>query len=234
MGHNSSDTTRCIHFTGLVVLWRNSSFVIVLIPRIICSSWLQETVSVGNTKPGSLAIINGSWSLLWRKNCSFIFTAVTRKMVKKGNLYFLIVSSFPMMIQCYFGQVPCRLCSAAQSWHPRAAVFSPPEVLSPCSEMPQTALKGMDGVNSGLALARSVGKKVMKVRKGRLRYIGRTTVSSMYPTYKPSSSVKRSKIVVCFGAMFFLPMGWNAQWSEFAGVLFLSLLGDEHSWKFAM
>lgn len=62
------------------------------------------------------------------------------------------------------------------------------------------ALKGRDSVTSGLALARSGGKKVVKVREGSLRYVDRARDSSMYPTCKPSGSVKRSKIVVCFGA----------------------------------
>jgi len=49
---------------------------------------------------------------------------------------------------------------AAYSSHHRAAAFSPPDIRSACPAVPRMALKAMDGVTSGLALARrGRGKK---------------------------------------------------------------------------
>jgi len=95
-------------------------------------------------------------------------------------------------MQTLFGSLllPPQSCCLQPSWHP----FS----------LPSSAPNGIEG--NGWCYfwtgpcKKGEGEKVVKVRKRSLRSIDRTRVSSMYPSYKPSSSVQRSKTVWCFGA----------------------------------
>lgn len=156
-----TDTTRGTYFTRLVLLWRNSIFVITLAHRIICSCGLRRMWQWGIESQVPLAAIN--CSLLWRKDCSLKFTADTGKMKEKGNLYSLICSPLLLLIQWDFGQVPwgllCGLflapqgCHIQPSWHHSYTAVS------------WMALEGMGGFIAGMALAGSGGRMV-KVKKG--------------------------------------------------------------------
>lgn len=141
-----------------------------------------------------LPAINGSSSLLWRKDCSLIFRADTGKMEKKGSLYFLIVSSFLLVNQrVALGR---SHTDSVLQLTPGTAELLPSALLTsfqPAQKPPQMALGG----TSGLALARS-GEKVVEMRKGNLRSIDRSWASSAYPAYKPSSWVKSTEIQVCW------------------------------------
>lgn len=147
-----------------------------------------------------LAAINCSWSLLWRKDFSLIFTADTGKMVEKGNSYFLIVSPFLLMIQSITVDRSMQTLFCSSLLAPQSCCLQP---AGQPSTLPRNAPNGTEGKGqcySWTGPCKKWGKKAVKVRKGSLGYVDRARDSSMYPTCKPSSSVKRSKIVVCFGA----------------------------------
>lgn len=84
--------------------------------------FLPAAGECGSGEHKALSAINCSRSLLGRKDCCLTLTADVGRMVKKGNL---IVFSLVLMVQ---GVI--LVCSAARSWHCRAAAFSPPDILS--------------------------------------------------------------------------------------------------------
>lgn len=149
IGHNSSDTTRCICFSGLVLLWRNGSFVIILILAFICSCRLQKNVAVGNTKPGSPCC-----------NKLFMITAVEEGLFphiyhrhrKDGGERQFIHWFAPHF--CWWFTVTLGRshgdCSVVCSWCIIAAASGLPAILSVCPAVLPMALKGMGGVTSGM------------------------------------------------------------------------------------
>lgn len=163
------------------------------------SPQLQENVAIGNTKWGS-PFCNKLFRITAMEEglLPHIYSRCRKDSKGRNFIVFplvLMVQSVSLVrshadcaLQLTLGfakLLPSALLTSLQpSWHP----FS-------MAEMTQMEQKGRDGGTSDLAFARN-GKKLVKMRKGSLRYMDRTRVSPSTQNYiSQFSEVKQNSRV---------------------------------------
>lgn len=128
-------------FSGLVWLWKNRDLWSFKFPELFVPPSCRRMWQWGTQREIPLSALNSSRSLLWRKDCSLTADEGTIHLQQmwegwqRKEIYCLPTCADGP--EHYFGQVPCRLCSAAHSWHCRAAAFSPPDIPSARQKLPK-------------------------------------------------------------------------------------------------